>query len=211
MSKNDTNYRNHRSPWTLAELRYLEKHYGHLPTREIASTLGRTAVAVRLTAQKLNVVQPHTASWTEEEKNILRTHYARGDGIVAVGKLLPTRTRQTIFIMAAKMGITSARTWSGHEVQILKKHYALLGTKVANQLPGRTSEAVKIKANELGLHFLGGSRGKGSVKIWSAAEWLRLAQQQNVSAPKLVELFPGRSVLSIRKAKARLKKRQRPG
>ncbi|WP_208642931.1 SANT/Myb-like DNA-binding domain-containing protein [Rahnella woolbedingensis] len=207
MRKNDTHYRNHRSPWTLAELRYLEKHYGHLPTRAIATTLERTAVAVRLMAQKLGVVQPHTASWTEEEKNILRTHYARGDGIGAVGKLLPARNRQTIFTMAAKMGIRSARTWSRHEVKILKKYYALLGTKVANQLPGRTAEAVKIKANELRLQF----GGKGRGKIWSAEEWLCLAQHQNVSATKLVELFPGRSVLSIRKAKARLKKRQRPG
>lgn len=208
MSKNDTNCRNHRSLWTLTELQYLENNYGHVPTRDIAATLGRTAVSVRLAAQKLNVVQPQTTPWTEEEKNILRTHYARGDGIVAVAKLLPARNRQTIFTMAAKMGITSARTWSSQEVQILKKHYIFLATKVTKWLPGRTAEAVKIKANDLGLQFEGISGEKGGVKMWSAAEWHCLSQHQHVSASKLLELFSDRSVISIRKAKARLKKRQ---
>lgn len=42
---------NHRSPWFLKGMRYIERHYGRSKTRDIAERLGRTATAIRLQAQ----------------------------------------------------------------------------------------------------------------------------------------------------------------
>lgn len=36
-----------QKPWTAEELKYLETHYGKVPTREIAAVLGRTLASVK--------------------------------------------------------------------------------------------------------------------------------------------------------------------
>ena len=44
--------------WTLAEIAYLEKHYGKIPAQEIASTLERGVCGVRSMALKVGGVVP---------------------------------------------------------------------------------------------------------------------------------------------------------
>lgn len=36
-----------QKPWTAEELKYLETHYGKVPTRELAAVLGRTPASVK--------------------------------------------------------------------------------------------------------------------------------------------------------------------
>lgn len=69
-------YRNHRSSWTVQELRFVETHYGVMKTVEIAKTLGRTAVSVRLAAQSLGCCKAASVPWTEAEEDIIRQEYA---------------------------------------------------------------------------------------------------------------------------------------
>ncbi|EKN5095838.1 hypothetical protein ACSOQX_002769 [Yersinia enterocolitica] len=46
---------NHYTYWTLAEIAFVEKHYGRMPARDIATTLGRGIAAVRSMALKVGV------------------------------------------------------------------------------------------------------------------------------------------------------------
>ncbi|SUP80497.1 hypothetical protein [Yersinia pseudotuberculosis] len=103
-------YRNHRTAWAVSELTFVEAHYGKIPVAEIAAHLGRTVTAIRLAAKELGLCKVHAVPWTEEEKEVIRTHYADGEGITFVGQLLPGRTRKTIFAMAKKWGSKVSET-----------------------------------------------------------------------------------------------------
>lgn len=200
--------RNRRQRWTLAELRYVEQHYGTVKARVIAEHLGRPLSSVRTMAGKLGCRGKSAAPWTEEEKEILRTHYARGEGITRVMARLSGRSRNTIFTMAATLGITSARTWSETEYRILKAHYPAEGASVARRLPGRTADAVKVKACELGLSFCGDGR-HGRQRMWQPEELALLAANLHLSPARLVLWFPGRSRVAVSKARERLRRPQK--
>ncbi|MGV3344526.1 hypothetical protein ACGVWS_01835 [Enterobacteriaceae bacterium LUAb1] len=211
MMKNaDTENRNHRSRWTTSELNYVETQYRKVPTSDIAAYLGRTLPAVRSVVQQLGLSK-QTHEWTKAEKHILQTHYARGEGITRIMALLPGRTRKTIFTMAQTLGVSSARNWASREQQILRKYYPLLGTTTVRYLPGRTAEAIKIKANELGLRFTGINGHGVTQRMWSDEEWQRLAENLHKPNTELMALFPGRSLFSVKRAKDRLRNKQRGG
>lgn len=207
MDTKTTRYRNHRAPWSLWELHYVEQHYGKIPTAQIADKLGRTPVSVRGAVQKLGLGRPSSGAWTEAEKDVIRTWYALGAGIAFVATLLPERARHSITAMAYNMGVTSARSWNSQECQILKQFYPEKGTAVADMLPGRTPEAVKIKACEMGIKFRGSDDGKQ--RMWSDEEQLRLQRHDHLQLPDLLKLFPDRSFASVKKARERFRKRKR--
>lgn len=146
---------NHRSPWSLKEMRYIERHYGRRKTRDIAKTLGRTATAIRLQAQKLGCYQSKRSRWSDDEKEQIFTSYRRREGIASLQKKLPHRSRQAIFAMAESLGLLSQRRWREWEVDLLRKHYGALGTKIAEQLNNRTQDSVRQKARSLGLVYIG--------------------------------------------------------
>lgn len=66
-------YRNHRSHWTLRELAFVKKHYGDMPTVEIAERLGRSPVSVRAAAHAMGCSSGNKACepWSDEEKEIV--------------------------------------------------------------------------------------------------------------------------------------------
>ncbi|AYU97894.1 hypothetical protein ACPUEX_21915 [Enterobacter vonholyi] len=200
--------RNRRQRWTLAEMRYVEQHYGTVRARVIAEHLGRPVTSVRTVAGHLGCSRKGSAPWTEEEKDIIRTHYARGEGITRVMTLLPGRTRSTIFAMAAALGVTSARSWSREELRILKAYYTTEGTAVSRRLPGRTPEAVKIKAHERGLTFCGDGL-QGRQRMWQPEELALLKANLHLEQSRLARLFPGRSLMSVKKARERLRHHQK--
>lgn len=207
MDTKTTRYRNHRAPWTLRELNYVEQQYGKIPTAQIAENLGRTPLSVRGAVQKLGLGRPSARGWTEAEKDVIRTWYALGAGIEFVATLLPGRARHSIAAMAQNMGISSARSWNSKECQILKQFYPEQGAAVADMLPGRTPEAVKIKACEMGIKFQGSDNGRQ--RIWSEEEQLRLQYHDHLQLPDLLKLFPDRSFASVKKARERFRKRKR--
>lgn len=146
---------NHRSPWSLKEIRYIERHYGRSKTRDIAEKLGRTTTAIRLQAQKLGCYQSKRSRWSEEEKAQVVISYRRGEGIESLQKNLPHRSKQAIFAMAESLGLLSQRRWREWEVDLLRIHYGALGTKIAEQLNNRTQDSVRQKARSLGLVYVG--------------------------------------------------------
>lgn len=148
-------YRNHRSAWTIRELKIVETCYGRESTAAIARRLGRTAAAVRQKAVALGL-SGTSIHWSSQEEEVLRNEYARGEGISHVMTLLPGRTRKTIFQKARMLGITSGRSWTEEECRILAENYPIKGGAMEG-LPNRTPEAIKIKASYLGIRFTGGA------------------------------------------------------
>lgn len=204
---NHSRYRNHRTPWTFRELAFVEKHYGSMATVAIAEHLGRTPTSVRSAARSMGCLSGNKtyAPWTDEEKEIVRIHYAKGTAQVMA--LLPNRTRQTIQWMANKLGVVSARSWSRDEEHILMTYYPEQGVAVAERLPGRTVEAVKLMACDMGIRYLGGD--SAGQRIWSEEEQRLLASNDHLIFPELLRLFPHRSRLSVKKARERLRKKKK--
>ncbi|EJX0633964.1 hypothetical protein ODD08_004045 [Salmonella enterica] len=198
---------NHGVCWTLTELRFLEQNYRTFPTAEIATMLGRSPGAVRLMADKLGCRREQCTPWTEQEKEFLRVHYAKGAGIAHLMKLLPTRSEKAIFSMAKTMGVASGKYWCKDELRMLEEYYPEYGTDRVARLLGRSRESVKLKASRLGIRYRGRMVDEGVFRIWSEEEWTRLENTLHLSVAEQMLLLPGRSRLSVEKARERLKKR----
>lgn len=198
----------HRQDWTSQELQLLETHYGVMKTTEIAKTLGRSVVSVRLAARSLGRNKTSRA-WTEAEEDIIRMEYASGTRIKKIMERLPGRTRDAILQRARKMGIVNARSqvWSEEERQILRQHYPITGTGVIVMLPGRTERAVIMAAHNMGITFRG-SAGTSYHQKWSEQEWQLLTRNSHRPPGELTALFPGRTQASVQKALLRLKNSQ---
>ncbi|ECU9385913.1 hypothetical protein CKQ16_21770 [Salmonella enterica subsp. enterica serovar Newport] len=199
-------YPNWGEEWNLGELRYLEKHYREKGVAEMAAYLGRTPGAVQLMADRLGCRRQKGANWTEEEKEIIRCHYARV-GAEGLMERLPGRSISAIFIMAEKMGVLSGRFWREDEIQILKAVYPVKGTAVMEQLPGRSAVAIRIMARRLGLKKLRDS--ECGFRPWGADEWALLESSMHLSVKEQQKtLFPDRTVRAVEKARGRLIKRR---
>lgn len=200
-------YRNNRSRWTTRDIRFIEQHYRTLALTDIATRLGRTPGAVALMAYKLGCRRKPCAPWTEQEKEIIRVHYAGGAGIANVMKLLPTRSEKAIFAMAKAIGIASGKRWRKDELRTLEKFYPEYGTDRVACLLNRSPESVKLKASRMGIRYRGCAIDGGVFRIWSPEEWTKLEKTMHLSVAEQMVLLPGRTRLSVEKARERLKKR----
>lgn len=198
----------HRHDWASQELQFLETHYGVMKTAEIAKTLGRSVVSVRLAARSLGRNKTSRA-WTEAEEDIIRMEYVNGSRIKKIMERLSGRTRDAILQRARKMGIVNARSqvWSEEERQILRQHYPITGTGVTAILPGRTERAVIMAAHNMGITFRG-SAGASYHQKWSEQEWQLLARNSHLPPGELTAMFPGRTQASVQKALLRLNNSQ---
>lgn len=139
-----------RSSWSLEDKSFLEKHYGNLPTKEIAARLGRSVSAVRAEVVKLNLGTWKNRPWSEMELVLMQAHYSKG--IDKIKASLPDRTREAIFAQAGKMGLTEARLWQPVEDRVLRDIYPEGGVPgVRERLPHRTLPAIKHRVKALGL------------------------------------------------------------
>ena len=203
--KSTDKHRNHRSRWALAELRYVEQHYGKVPISVIAEKLRRTPVAVKLMARSLGCrIPPSSKRWTEAEVDILRRHYGGGEGIKRVSELLPGRNPKSIQAQAFKLGINSPRTWSKEEFAILKRDYPTQGTRIAAKMPGRSRESIRIMAASMGIRYQENKRPVVRQQRWTDEEKKRLREYLHLIPTELVHYFPGRSKISVAKARERM-------
>lgn len=205
MSEKSTKPRNNRARWTIADLEFIEAHYGSMSSAEMAAKLGRTVGSLGLMADKLGVRCQRSPNWTEDEEAILRKHYVAGAGIDRLLTLLPGRQANAIFLKAERLGLTSGRYWREEEIQILRDYYPQYGTAIAESRLGRTETSVKIMARRLGIKYLG---EEGKFRIWSEEEWAILEKHAHLSIAEQMKLLPGRSQLSVEKARGRLRKKQ---
>lgn len=157
MSEKATKPKKHHSPWTSVELSFIKQHYGYTPDgsmsiREMAEKLGRSDQGIcsalkSLGFGKFNDPRP----WSESEIEVLRTHYADGDDLFYVQKLLPGRGQLSIKLKASEQGIIRENNWSPDEERILKAFYPVMGRGVYEKLPQKRRRAINNKIKELGL------------------------------------------------------------
>lgn len=200
----------HRDIWTRSEFDFVKMFYGVMETVVIAQELGRTTEAVRQAVRTLGVrmTAERYRPWTEAEKEIIRRYFAHGkDDMDKLMSLLPGRSRGAIFRMMDKLEIIRPKKWKVHERQILAQYYPAEGIAVVSSLPGRTVHAVRIMARLEGIASPG-SETRTPQRKWSREELLRIEANMHLPMSELAAQFPGRTAVSVRKARDRLKKGQ---
>lgn len=184
--------RNHYVHWTLAEIAYLETHYGRIPAREIASTLGRGISGVRSMAGKVGVCRSGGARWEPWEISVQEKHYGHGDGIKMVRKLLPHRDRESVRKQAAKAGLTDVREWHPDAIAFLREHYGHMPIDEVATAINKSVSAVRNRVNVLKL-------GKVRQIRWTREENAILTRHysQSGNLEAIYALLPHRSRQAI--------------
>lgn len=200
-----------KASWNDRELRFLKKHYGTLPTQEIAARLGRSVSSVRNTVNKMGLTKKQQGCWTKEEMAVLAMHYDNGAGIDRIQTLLPKRTRGAIAAQASKMGLTDDQRWHPDDITILRQYYPVMGIRVEKKLPGRSRAAIKGQVAKLGLQYDKYTPRKFSHRRWSKEELSMLQERLHWRISELIPLFPGRTGQALQAAKGRFRdgKKQR--
>lgn len=107
--------------WTEQERAYVAAHYGKMPTKVLATRLGRTVAAVQGYTAKHGLSYQR---WTDGERQYLREHFRDGDATVAA------RLRRTVsavrwqrkFLSLAFFHIVK-RAWTQSDDDYLRSHY----------------------------------------------------------------------------------------
>ncbi|MCS2151247.1 hypothetical protein MUU49_01400 [Scandinavium goeteborgense] len=154
-------------------------------------------------ANKLGCRRYTSRLWSEDEKQILRSTYETEMNTQQISAMLPGRSLQSITVMARSLLLSRPEPyWRQEEIDILHTYYPAEGKKIETRLPGRGEEAVKLKANELGIKFLGDK----NYRVWSEAEWAVLEQNHLLPFADLHALFPYRSRASVAMARRRFRR-----
>lgn len=177
-------HRNHWTKWTVAEITFVEQHYGQLSAREIGERLGRSAHGVARIVQLSGLSRSVAPPWPEEELALLRTHYA--EGIEYVMSLLPGRSRKAIFRQASLAGLTGRSCWSREEKAFLEKHYRNLPTKEIAARLGRSVSAVRAAVVKFDL-------GTWKNRPWSERELVLMQAHYSKGIDKINASLPDRT------------------
>lgn len=136
-------------PWSEEELAFLAATCDK-PTTYVASTLGRSTVAVE--AQKHRRGLTHAIAFTSEERLFMREHATEMTGSQLAQAL--GRSRVGVLKFLRHEGIASAGTpnlWAEWEDEFLRTHYANKSQREIGDYLGRTVLAVRSRANKLGI------------------------------------------------------------
>lgn len=149
MADNTLCYRNHRMHWTIAEINFVEQHYGQISAAEIGETLGRTASAVIRQAFLLGLTD--RGSWSSAEKTFLKKHYGNLPTKKIAAKL--GRSVSAVRAMVAKLSLGKwhNRPWTEAEQALMRTCYRNGIDEMKALLPGRTREAIFAQAGKMGL------------------------------------------------------------
>jgi transposase len=89
-------------------------------------------------------------TWTMEDKNYLRNHYP-GTSVKELAKTL-NRTESSIYNKIMDLQISQKKkAWTEKETEYIKQNYHTMDTETIAETLGRSREAVRLKANHLGL------------------------------------------------------------
>lgn len=177
-------HRNHWTPWSVAEITFVEQHYGQLSAREIGERLGRSANGVARIAQLSGLSRGMPPPWSEEELVLLRTHYT--EGIEYVMSLLPGRSRKAICQQASLAGLTGRSSWSLEDKFFLEKNYGNLPTKEIAARLGRSVSAVRAAVVKFGL-------GTWKNRPWTESELMLMQAHYSKGIDKIKALLPART------------------
>lgn len=189
--------------WTLREDRLLERHYGSMSARELQRRFlkERSLHAVRMRAKGLGLSRRivHRA-WAARERALVRRDYLRPGGLKRLVQALG-RTHVTISSEARRLGLYRRRddSWTAQEDAVLFRLYAAHGTNTP--IEGRSKEAIRIRAEKLGLRVA----RPGVGPRWSAAENAIIRKHRHLRARDLASLLPGRTALAVHLHRSRMR------
>lgn len=142
-------HRNHWAQWTIAELTFVEQHYGQLPVAEIGEKLGRTASAVIAKASLLGLTD--CGNWSFKEKDFLKKHY----GHLSTQKIADRLGRSVSAVRAVvgklDLGKWHNVPWTETELALMRAHYKKGIDGMTLLLPERTRGAIVAQAGKMGL------------------------------------------------------------
>ncbi|MCS2151295.1 hypothetical protein MUU49_01690 [Scandinavium goeteborgense] len=148
----------------------------------------------------------HGVRWAVSELNYLEAHYQTAPLVDMATHL--GRTASAIMAMAGKLGLSrTENVWSDEELRCLHQYYPVEGQRIMRRLPRKSDEAIRFKARDLGIV----SPGHTYARQWVEQEWQLLHQNRHQSPLELMQLFPDRSLSSIKNALIRLKRDNRQG
>lgn len=181
-------HRNHRAVWTLADITFVEQHYGQLSAVEIGEKLGRTASAIIRQASLLGVTE--RGSWSSAEKDFLKKHY----GNLPTKKIASRLGRSVSAVRAAvvklDLGTWKNRPWTEMEQALMQEHYSEGIDEINVLLPGRTREAIFAQACKMGLT---------ETRFWQPDEDRVLrALYPEFGVAKVREMLPHRTIPAIK-------------
>ncbi|HFQ9142010.1 TPA: sigma factor-like helix-turn-helix DNA-binding protein [Enterobacter cancerogenus] len=177
-------HRNHWTPWTVAEITFVEQLYGQLSAREIGEQLGRSANGVARIVQLSGLSRGVAPPWSEEEMALLRTHYT--EGLEYVMSLLHRRSRKAICRQASLAGLASRSGWSREEKAFLEKYYKNLPIKEIAVRLGRSVSAVRAAVVKFDL-------GTWKNRSWTERELMLMQAHYSKGIDKIKALLPDRT------------------
>lgn len=180
--------RNHWTQWTIAELTYVEQHYGRLPAREIGETLGRTAGAVIARASLLGVTERD--GWSRAEKGFLKKHYGHLSTQTIAASLGRSVSAVRAAVVKLELGKWHNRPWAEAELALMRAHYKKGIDGMVKLLSGRTRGAIVAQAGKMGLT---------DARLWLPDEDRVLREiYPEGSVPAVRERLPHRTVPAIK-------------
>ena len=147
----------HFRPWSDEDIERLREHL-HADVESLAALFPtRTPSSLRHAIRRVRKMQgdyhPATpaAPWSDAEKSVLVTHYETVMPMKQILAMLPGRAKNSVFAMAATLGLTRPVGWTEKELLILKQFYPSEGTAVIHLLSGRTINATRRMASKLNI------------------------------------------------------------
>jgi hypothetical protein len=143
-----------RRRWRSWEDHHLVFAYRHVPTRTIATDLGRTLAAVKNRTHYLGLAR-RTARWNSYEDEFLRRHY-QDFPASGISKRLG-RSEGGVYNRAFYLGLTRTvsravrRPWTAAEDKILREKYGLVRPLALAMEINRTRVSVWHRAKRIGL------------------------------------------------------------
>ena len=92
--------------WTKEDDNFIKEH-SYMTVKELSETLHRTEAAIRNRKNKLGVKRGNCLPFSEEELELIREYYSKGDGVdlIKLSKIM-NRPKTTISMKAGEMGLT---------------------------------------------------------------------------------------------------------
>lgn len=142
--------------FTDDEKRWLIENYARAPWEDILSALPtKTKTQIISKASKLGLSRSRVefATFSEDEDEIIRRHYATmgADGIVK--NFLTDRTKSSIVSRAHLIGVHRKGCWTQEEDEIiLANYYEMPMSELALLIPHRAKSAIHCRIKQLGLN-----------------------------------------------------------
>jgi len=141
-------------PWMSWEDNYMRRHCNDRRKISMAKTLKRTLPAIMARAKLLKLTGPKAASWSDAEKDILRSMYFdRKHSLDHISEKL-SRTRYAVLLQAQVLGLKRPQhdhEWTEKEYQYLVDNFKTKSYREIAEDLGLTQSAVAHYANRSGL------------------------------------------------------------